>query len=294
MSIKVTFCIDCYSNDNKLARRLTEDELDLNFWRYSAYLAKEDEIHGDIIIEVPGYEELHIVDELYNSIAGVCFLSMSNLAAGRAYTYTYFECSVKLRLVMHRGYLKCFGEDVPYLEASASELLPALYHCGERYLNTLLRVPGYTHKSSAIQGLEQCAEIARRALTINQVSLFNPTSNPSSLSSSSKLSKSEDNGQPAIGKFLSTVKGRTSYEVQAAEDATAFKFAEVISARFDFAKTTEVLGFEQMFMDFKRGNLAISVGWDTWSGAYVRALTKQSDKIVVEIGAYLNMMLATL
>jgi hypothetical protein len=280
MSVKVTFCIDCYSDDNKLARRLTEDELDRNFWRYSAYLAKEAALHGEIVIQELGFEELHIVDELYNSIAGICFLSLPNLAAGRAYIYTYFECSVRLRLVVHHGYLKCFGEDVPYLEAPVSELLPALYSCGERYLSTLLRLPGYTHKSAAIQGLEQCAEIGRRALNLNQVSL--------------SPSKIEDNKQLATGKFFSTAKGRTSYEVQTAEDATAFKFAEVVSARFGFTKTAEVLGFEQIFIDFKRGNLAISVGWDTWSGAYVRALTKQSDRIVAEIGAYLNMVLANL
>jgi hypothetical protein len=50
-----------------------------------------------------------------------------------------------------------------------------------------------------------------------------------------------------------------------------------------------VIGPEQMFWDFRRGNQIVGVDWDIWMHFMVVAKTEESEPLVREIAAWLSM-----
>lgn len=46
-------------------------------------------------------------------------------------------------------------------------------------------------------------------------------------------------------------------------------------------------GFDIVFQDFRRGELAVGLEWDNWSGFIVTAKTPESEPLVQEIASWL-------
>lgn len=90
------------------------------------------------------------------------------------------------------------------------------------------------------------------------------------------------------GKIYKTSNGYNSYEIEYADSIFIFKIAAVVTKKFQFIHVNPVIGLEQVFMDFVKDGVKITVGWDIWSGCFVMARDKVGDKYIEEIGNYLD------
>ncbi|CAN7762113.1 hypothetical protein [Paenibacillus sp. LjRoot56] len=90
------------------------------------------------------------------------------------------------------------------------------------------------------------------------------------------------------GKINKTSKGYNSYEIFDADASFILKIATVVTEKFNFTHTNPIIGLEQVFMDFDKDGIKITIGWDIWSGCFVMAHDKLGDKCIVEIGNYLD------
>ncbi len=94
--------------------------------------------------------------------------------------------------------------------------------------------------------------------------------------------------------FFKTAKGYNSYEINDADPTFIYKIATVIVDVFKFTHLKPIIGLEQVFIDFVKEEIKITVGWDIWSGCFVMAYDKAGDGYILEIGRYLNEKLNTL
>ena len=90
------------------------------------------------------------------------------------------------------------------------------------------------------------------------------------------------------GKIYKTAKGYNSYEILDADALFIFKMATVITEKFHFTHANPAIGPDQVFMDFVKDGVRITIGWDIWSGCFVMAHDKVGDQYVEEIGNYLD------
>lgn len=90
------------------------------------------------------------------------------------------------------------------------------------------------------------------------------------------------------GKVNKTFEGYNSYEIEDADTSFIFKIATVVTEKFQFTHANPIIGLEQVFMDFVKDGVKITIGWDIWSGCFVMAHDKAGDKFIEEIGNYLN------
>jgi hypothetical protein len=90
------------------------------------------------------------------------------------------------------------------------------------------------------------------------------------------------------GKFYKTSEGFNSYEVVYADSTFVIKIVTVITEKFHFTHANPVIGLEQVFMDFEKDKVKITVGWDIWSGCFVMAHDNLGDKYIEEIGNFLD------
>jgi hypothetical protein len=73
-----------------------------------------------------------------------------------------------------------------------------------------------------------------------------------------------------------------------------FKIATVVTEKFQFTHSNPIIGLDQFFIDFVKGGVKITIGWDIWSGCFVMAHDMAGDKYIVEIGNYLDEHLSLL
>lgn len=95
-----------------------------------------------------------------------------------------------------------------------------------------------------------------------------------------------------IGQFLKTASGRTSYEIYEAEGDMVFEVIQILKDRFGFSTRLPVFWLDEIYIDLKKENLRLTVGWDEWSGCFVMANSSDSDAVVREIGVYLESVLS--
>lgn len=91
-----------------------------------------------------------------------------------------------------------------------------------------------------------------------------------------------------IGQFLKTASGRKSYEIYEANDDFVFRVLDIVQEQFGFTSRLPVWGLDEIYIDCKRTDANITIGWDNWSGVFIMANTPPSDSVVEEIGDYLN------
>jgi len=91
-----------------------------------------------------------------------------------------------------------------------------------------------------------------------------------------------------IGQILTTASGRKSYEIYEASDEIIFRIIDIVQEQFGFTSHLPVWGMDEIYIDCKRPDAHITVGWDNWSGVFIMATTPTSDGIIEEIGDYLN------
>jgi hypothetical protein len=90
-------------------------------------------------------------------------------------------------------------------------------------------------------------------------------------------------------KFNRDASGRLTYEmfrVPSSEYAAVCIF--VVAAFSLEAHSTMVVGPDQMFWDFRRGEQVVELGWDNWSGVVVTAKNPNAEPLIREIGEFLE------
>ncbi|NQX57944.1 hypothetical protein [Paenibacillus qinlingensis] len=90
------------------------------------------------------------------------------------------------------------------------------------------------------------------------------------------------------GKHIKTSKGYNSYEIYDADLSHVHKIAAIVTERFRFIHGTPVIGLEQVFLEFVKDGVNITIGWDIWSGCFVMAHDSVGDKYIEVIGNYLD------
>ena len=83
--------------------------------------------------------------------------------------------------------------------------------------------------------------------------------------------------------------GRASYEVEAEVDFLS-EFSKVLEG-LGFAKyRPPIVGLDQVFLDFKNGDVRLTIGWDNWSGCFVFAWEPEGDPFVIEAGRQIDLL----
>ena len=91
-----------------------------------------------------------------------------------------------------------------------------------------------------------------------------------------------------IGQFHRTASGRASFEIYEASDEMVFHLVDIVQAHFGFTSRLPVWTDEEIYIDCRRSDTNITIGWDQWSGCFVMACTEFADEVVLQIGDYLN------
>lgn len=94
------------------------------------------------------------------------------------------------------------------------------------------------------------------------------------------------------GQFALTASGRQSYELSNADWVMVMPLVKIATEFFGFTSRLPVYGFDELYVDCKRDDIEITVGWDTWSGCFVMGYTEASDEFVREMGDYVDHMIA--
>ena len=65
--------------------------------------------------------------------------------------------------------------------------------------------------------------------------------------------------------------------------------SQKIVARFSLQPASELLiGLDEMFRDYSRGELRIQLAWDNWCGFFVTALHTEAETLVREIAEFVG------
>jgi hypothetical protein len=156
----VTFCINLGGD-----ACLSEAEIASEFHNLRATLLQTEVLEGGIIIRSSDATEVQIEDELEAAIQNVCFVSIPKLVAGEHVVVRYFSYYGYLRFDPEGDNVLISGDFVPTVRVLRAELIPALFHCGRRFVELYRRFAATDSSHEAnIRHLEAQAEIAQRAL----------------------------------------------------------------------------------------------------------------------------------
>lgn len=97
------------------------------------------------------------------------------------------------------------------------------------------------------------------------------------------------------GNFFETASGGLSYEIGEADSTALPKIAKLIEQQFAFVPERFLDGIDVLWLDYRRDDLKITIGWDIWSGCFVMAASGPdylaADPVIREIGEFLETQL---
>lgn len=162
MSVEVKF--EMYVDDENC---LSEEVVITNIDTYRPGIVQGRRLEGTILICSPNIPDkcIQIQDALGALAKRLCFEGVSKLVANQTVDILFFTYYAKLKLEPENEFIAISGDHVPNVKLLRLLLLPALYHCGLRYLS-LLRLLGkyesyYQHE---LEDLEKIAKTTERVL----------------------------------------------------------------------------------------------------------------------------------
>jgi hypothetical protein len=97
--------------------------------------------------------------------------------------------------------------------------------------------------------------------------------------------------RPWKGQRFKNASGRENYEVFAAEVDFLSELTKVL-ARLGFTpRRPPLVGLDQVFEDYFKGEVRLTIGWDNWSGCFVFAWEPKGDPFVIEAGRQIDDLL---
>lgn len=170
MEVNINFCI--YIVDNDLIE-LNEEDIESDFDRCTSFLRDSETIDGAILIKSPNQNKVIIKDELWVIVQNFCFTSILDLLREQkeCFIYHYFSSYGQIVLIPSADFIRIMGDAVPIESFTASELLPALYYCGERIINFLrkLQQAGCNNLDINVEHLEALAKETLEVLQANNM-----------------------------------------------------------------------------------------------------------------------------
>ncbi|WGV28009.1 hypothetical protein [Halotia branconii] len=168
MAVEVNFCL--YLVDNDLIE-LNEQEIESSFDKYSSYLRDTQSIDGAILIKSHDKKDVIIQDELWVIAQNFCFSSILDLLQKQkeCFVYHYFSSYGQIVLISLTDCIRVMGDAIPIESFTTSELLPALYRCGERILNLLHKLQEAGCVDIYTESLEALAKEALQVLQANDM-----------------------------------------------------------------------------------------------------------------------------
>jgi len=97
------------------------------------------------------------------------------------------------------------------------------------------------------------------------------------------------------GQFCKTPTGISCYEIYAAGPDILPKIANLLQISFGLTPEPLIDGFDVFYLDCVKEGVAITIGWDIWSGCFIMPLysSTENEKTVDEIGVFLTPLLNT-
>jgi hypothetical protein len=159
MSTTVTFCIETF-----VGPCLEEDQLEQALEVQRERLLSR-HIDGYVILRADGQPEVRIEDELPATVQNLCFGAIGDLLADRPVTVSYYSMSGQFQLEPTDRGIRINGDMVPSAVFDQEALVPALYACGQRFVQYLrLRASDDPGTVAVIQHLQTQEAQARAAL----------------------------------------------------------------------------------------------------------------------------------
>src|SRR5512145_624582 len=94
------------------------------------------------------------------------------------------------------------------------------------------------------------------------------------------------------GQFHEAANGHKTYEIFYATPNILFEIGNILVTKFGCSELDlPGIGLEAVITKCQKGNIRLDLGWDNWSGFYILANSAEGDKLVEEIGAYLNSLI---
>ena len=104
------------------------------------------------------------------------------------------------------------------------------------------------------------------------------------------MNSATTSSNPRFGLFTRDASNRLTYEIYALEIATYLVLCGMIVEHYKLTTTEHlIVGLDEIFQDWQRGDDRIGLDWDIWSGFMVVAKTIGSENLVVEIGDWLEL-----
>ncbi len=98
-----------------------------------------------------------------------------------------------------------------------------------------------------------------------------------------------DNKRTLQGKFYEAANSHKTYEIFNASSDILNEIGQILVSRFGCTELDlPVIGLDVVISKCQQGNIELGLGWDNWSGFYILANSIEGDKLVEEIGAYLD------
>ena len=82
---------------------------------------------------------------------------------------------------------------------------------------------------------------------------------------------------------------RLVYEIYPFDNEDYAKTCQQLIKEFSLEPIGEVIvGWDEVFQDYRHGEIVVSLEWDIWSGFAVVAKNRESEELVKKIGTYLE------
>lgn len=146
---------------------LDEEEINAKIDIYRSQLRSRNRYDGAIIISYSCQPIVQLEDELPAIIKNFCFEAIPDLISGKNVVVGYYDHYGDIRLNLEASNIVISGDDISTITIPSSQLLPALYSCGQRFICFLICLKGNTNDSvleNLIHFLEDIGEVSRQAL----------------------------------------------------------------------------------------------------------------------------------
>lgn len=164
--MEATFCLYVHRPDGRMC--ISEDNLANEPDRHLEALLADGTGYGEVKLRALGQPTIAIDDEVWAIVMNLCFDGVVALADNRPARVLYMRYSGSVTATPVDAAARVSGDLIDTAVFELKELLPALYDCGQRFVEYLRRLAERdSNYQSMVDALELHAEQARRALGLH-------------------------------------------------------------------------------------------------------------------------------
>ena len=96
--------------------------------------------------------------------------------------------------------------------------------------------------------------------------------------------------RPSKSHYGKNASGRACYAVFDAEVDFLTDLSKVLEGLGFAEYRPPIVGFDEVYLDFKNGDVRLTIGWDHWSSCFVFAWEPEGDPFVIEAGRQIDLL----